>query len=180
MRVLERGRKAFPNDGEITFYLGFLHYHELLGFIPEDPDDPETKYHQDLGRRLIGQSALMPNAPPYATQHALGLLRKSGAKEMVVAHLRALLAKETEPKIREKIIKDLKRELGEAAKRDIEDTERLQRKWRKDMPYIPLDLYVLLKPEFTFQEMQNPLAPFDRILGLREDTPEHPDTSLAD
>jgi hypothetical protein len=166
MRILERGQRELPNDGEIAFYLGFLHYYEATKFTPADPDAPETRRHLDMGRRLIGRSALMPNAPPYAARYSVSLYQEGGVKELVVAHLKALLAKETAPEVREALIASLRQAVGDAARRDIAATNRLQAAWRADMPYIPFDLYVLLGPEYDVRELVNPLFRFDAMLGL--------------
>lgn len=168
IELLETGVKQFPDDGEIAFNLGFLHYYEMEPFLPRDDDDPTRRYHKEEGAKLIRLASTMDNAPPYTSILAGTLLRREGMDELVVEHLRAILLKETDPKIRQSLEAQLRRAMGKAAARDIEATKRLQNQWRKDLPHVSFDLFLLLQPnsDIGYEEIANPTEYEDRLLGL--------------
>ena len=180
--LLEKGRKEFPDDGEIFFSLGFMHYYEMARFLSDDPEDPEAKKHRELGRYYIGRSALMPGAPPYASMLAATLMMKGGIDAAVLEHLKAMLIRETDPSIRKELIAKIRSEAGKVVDADIDETERIQQAWRADMPYVPYDLYLLLRVEAPTAEQIDPLYFTDRLLGLSEapsDTVEGADPQLS-
>ncbi len=168
--LLERGAAVFPDDGEILFQLGFMHYYEMRRFFLEDKDNPEWRKHEDEGLRLIARSSLMKGAPPYAARLSATLMGraegKSGMEDLVVEHLKMLLAKETDPKLRELLENKLRAAIGEAAERDILETARLQTEWMARMPYVPYDFYLILRPDFSVAELRDPLYRWNRLLDL--------------
>ena len=182
IQLLERGIRVFPNDGELFFSLGFIHHYEMLNFISSDPEDPITKEHLRLGRYYFSRAALMNNAPPYAALLSASLMQKWGAAEMVTAHLKAMLMKETDPKIRAELIARLRKEAGKAAERDIQMTQQLQREWKEQLPFIPYDFYLVLRTETPVKEILDPLYFTDQLLTHLNDssanvhaTENHPD-----
>ena len=90
-----------------------------------------------------------------------------------------MLVQETEPEIRESLEAHLRKELGRAAARDIDQTRRLQARWRRELPYVPFGLFTLLGPHppVTASELLDPLETSNRILGL--DEPLDPDAPPA-
>lgn len=164
IELLERGIQAFPNDGELYFSLGFIHHYEMLNFISGDPEDPVTKEHLRLGRYYFGKAALMDNAPPYAGLLSTSLMQKWDASEMVIAHLKAMLVKETDPNMRAQLIEKLRAEAGKTAERDIEKTDRLAREWQRELPFVPYDFYLILKYDAPVAELLNPLHLTDQVL----------------
>lgn len=165
IEVLERGLEQFPDDGELAFNLGFMHYYELEPFFR---DEKEKRRHRRIGARLIRRAALLPDAPPYTGLFASTLLRREGLEELVVEHLRAMLVRETSPSIRASLEAQLRRELGEAARRDIERSRRLHARWREEMPYVSFDLYLLLhRPESeSVAAVLDPLHLVNLLLGI--------------
>lgn len=166
--LLERGISIFPDDGELFFSLGFMHLYEMARFLPEDLTDPLTKKHRDLGRYYIGRAALMPKAPPYASMLAATLMVKEGMDAAVVEHLKAMLLKETDPRIRAELIATIRSETLKAMQSDIAVTERLQQEWREKMPYVPYDIYLMIRPDLPVEETIDPLYPTNVLLGLIE------------
>lgn len=166
--LLERGIAIFPDDGELFFSLGFMHYYEMARFLSGDASDPLTKKHRNLGRYYIGRSALMPGAPPYASMLAATLMMKDGMDAAVVEHLKAMLLQETDPGIREELIAKIRLEMGKAVEADIAETDRLQRAWREKMPYVPYDFYLMLQVDTPVEERLDPLYPTNTLLGLNE------------
>lgn len=158
IELLETGRRYFPNDGEIAFNLGFLHYYEMDPFLPNEKDAPARRYHKEEGVKLIRLAANMDNPPPYVSLLAGSLLKREGLSELVVEHLRAMLVKETDPGIRETLKAQLYQAIGERAARDIEATQQIQGEWRSKMAYVPFDIFLLAQPfqEITIEEMLDP------------------------
>jgi len=53
IRILEQGLSVFPDDGQLAFSLGFIHYQEMKTFLPKDANDPERQRHENEGIRLL-------------------------------------------------------------------------------------------------------------------------------
>ncbi len=169
MDLLERGVSEFPDDGEILFSLGFLHYYEMARFLPEDPDDPLHRKHKNLGRYYIGRSALMRGAPPYAALLSASLMLKGDMDTAVLEHLKTMLVRETDPAIREELIDRIRKEAGKAAEKEIAATEQLQKEWRSVMPYVPFDFYTILRNDLPVEERIDPLFFSNKLLELSLD-----------
>ncbi|MDJ0761711.1 MAG: hypothetical protein QNJ97_01885 [Myxococcota bacterium] len=171
--LLERGTEIYPNDGEIFFNLGMMHYFEMRPFLSLDPDDPERIHHQEVGTRLISRAALMPGVPPYAARLSASLLAKDTAiDDFVIDHLKAMLLRETDPEVRRILTDKLRQELGKAVERDIATTEILQADWQQDLPFVPFDFYLMLRSDITADELRDPLAHTNQMLRIK--TPEEP------
>jgi hypothetical protein len=177
IELLERGTKEFPGDGEIFFSLGYIHHYEMLNFVPDDPKDPITEKHLRLGRYYFSRAALMDNAPPYATLLSASLMQRFDMAEMVVEHLKAMLLRETDPQIRAQLIGKLREEAGRAAERDILQTEQLQQEWRKQLPFVPFDFFLVLRSDAPIEEFIDPLYLTDQLL---EETMPDADEAAAD
>jgi hemoglobin-like flavoprotein len=168
--LLERGAREFPEDGEIAFQLGFMHYYEMEPFLPEEKDDPKRRFHKEHGARLIRQAALMDGVPSYAALLSTSLLNKEGLDDLMIEHLKAMLVKETNPVVRETLLHQLRREVGKAAEREIELSEKLVARWRANMPFVPFDIYVLIDRDYPVEELIDPLWWSNRYLGLVEES----------
>jgi len=148
IELLSRGIREFPDDGEMVFTLGFLHYYELEPFLA--PDSEELKRAKSEGAELLVRAASLPGAPEYVALMSSSLLRREGFDDLVIEHLRAMLVKETEPGIRASLEAQLRRALGQAAERDIALTAKLERRWRDEMPFAPFDMFLMLEPELPW------------------------------
>ena len=147
IKILERGTEVFPDDGEIFFSLGYMHYYEMRPFLLKNEDPSKAEYHRTLGSQLIARSALMKNAPSYAALISNTLLSQEGLDDLLVEHLKARLTMETNPDVRKVLAVKLRHELGKAAIRDIARTDQLVAEWRKKIPYIPFDFYLVIRSE---------------------------------
>jgi hypothetical protein len=172
--LLQRGIREFPNDGELFFTLGFMHHYEMRRFLPDDNNDPETAKHLALGRYYIGRAALMKGAPPYAALLSATLMLQGGMDAAVLEHLKAMLVRETDPTVRAELIEKIRAEVGKAAEKDILETERLQQAWRREMPYVPYDFYLLLQIDTPLEERIDPLYYTNQLLGLTDMPHETP------
>jgi hypothetical protein len=168
IEVLERGIEVFPHNGEITFSLGFFYYYELPPYLEDKAARRESR---DRGARLLRRAGAMDDAPPYAALLGVSVLQREGLDDLVVEHLRTMLIAETDPKIRRSLERQLKKELGKAAERDIRRSRALQERWKQEMPYVSFDLFTLLRSDDAHQPAQvlDPLWLADRQLGLLDD-----------
>ncbi|MCK9523381.1 MAG: hypothetical protein M0R76_10130 [Proteobacteria bacterium] len=141
MEILEAGLEKYPNDGELLFALGFLHYYE---FQPFAKNDAEKEAMKAQGAELIRRATLATNAPEFATRLALTLSSRHGMTDLVVAHLEAQLAAETNPDIRELLRHELGQAASAAALADAARVDELWQGWKAQMPWAPFDLYALV------------------------------------
>jgi hypothetical protein len=174
--LLERGARAFPDDGEIAFQLGFMNYYEMEPFLPKEKDHPTRRFHKEHGAELIRRAALMDRAPSYAAGLSFSLLSKEGLDDLIIEHLKKLLVKETNEKIRETLLYQLRKEAGKAAEREIETSEKLLTEWRENLPFVPFDLYLIIARDFPVDELINPLWWTNRLLGLDEESQDAEDS----
>ena len=141
MEILEAGLERYPNDGELLFALGFLHYYE---FQPFAKNEAEKEAMKAQGAALIRRATLAPNAPKFATKLALTLSSRHGMTDLVVAHLEAQLAAETNPDIRKLLRHELGQAASAAALADAARVDELWQGWKAQMPWAPFDLYALV------------------------------------
>jgi hypothetical protein len=168
VEILGKGMDVFPDDGEIAFNLGFIHYYEMARFLPKDPGNPTRKWHQQEGVRLIRRAALMPEAPPYVSALAATLMKRNGMDDLVASHLESMLLKETDPGIRRTLELQLRNALGHAAERAIALTSELQDEWRRTLPFVPFDLFLVIDGQTEpVESVLNPLYVTDELLADR-------------
>lgn len=144
--LLEKGLINFPDDGEIAFNLGFLHYYEMVPFLPGPGTSPQRKRSRQKGVEILRRAAHMDGSPPYSSILSSTLMIKEGLDNLVVEHLKTMLINETKPSIRRSLEAQLRREIGKAAERDIQYTRKLRSEWKQDIPYVPFDLFLLTRP----------------------------------
>ena len=144
--LLEKGLVNFPDDGEIAFNLGFLHYYEMIPYLPGPNSSPQKKRSRQKGVAILRRAAHMNSAPPYSSILSSTLMIKEGLDNLVVEHLKAMLIHETSPSIRRSLEAQLFREIGKAADRDIKHTRELHSEWKREIPYVPFDLFLLTRP----------------------------------
>lgn len=144
--LLEKGLINFPDDGEIAFNLGFLHYYEMIPVLPGPDSSPQRKRSRQKGVAILQRAAHMNGSPPYSSVLSSTLMIREGMGNLVVEHLKAMLIRETNPSIRRSLEAQLFREIGKAAERDIKYTKELRSEWLREIPYVPFDLFLLTRP----------------------------------
>ncbi|MDD5305864.1 MAG: hypothetical protein PHU25_00950 [Deltaproteobacteria bacterium] len=168
IEILGKGLEVFPDDGQIAFNLGFIHYYEMAPFLPKDPDSPIRRWHRMEGVRLIRRAAMMPDAPSYVSALAAPLMKRNGMDDMVVTHLENMLLQETDPGIRATLALQLRNASGRAAERAIARTNELQDEWRRALPFVPFDLFLVIDSQTEPVEgALNPLYMTDELLSDR-------------
>ncbi len=144
--LLEKGLLNFPDDGEIAFNLGFLHYFEMIPFLPGPVSSPQKKRSRQKGVAILRRAAHMNDSPAYSSILSSTLMIREGLDNLVVEHLKAMLIHETNPSIRNSLEAQLRREIGKAAERDIKHTRELLSEWKREISYVPFDLFLLTRP----------------------------------
>ncbi|MFW6067479.1 MAG: hypothetical protein ACOC97_04015 [Myxococcota bacterium] len=147
---LERGVQRFPDDGELAWEMGALLAYELAPRV----EDPEEK------RRIKREAApyLMTAAREGAGPAWLALsnaseLERLGRNEQAVRHLQEMYAlvsdEATREEIRARIARLKSQAHAEAVAREI---DRLEARRREELPYVPLDFYLLVGPRPVVDE----------------------------
>lgn len=100
-RILERGRKVYPFDWEITFQLGF----NLLFELPNDADAGDTRIPEwrQQGVEFLRQAALLEGVPPYLSNLVARMLTRQGSQALAVKHLEQAYAVAASDEAREQI-----------------------------------------------------------------------------
>lgn len=90
IRFLERGRRAFPDQWLLPFYVGYIRYFAL--------SDPVG------GGRALSDAARIAGCPPYISLLATRMLSEGRHPETALALLDAMMREETDPERRRALI----------------------------------------------------------------------------
>jgi hypothetical protein len=99
--LLARGEKAFPNDWNLPFQLGFNSFWELPATTT--PDDPRVPGWRQTGVEALRRAALFEGVPAWLPNLAARLLTKQGADELAVRYLEQAYAATSSDETREQI-----------------------------------------------------------------------------
>ncbi|HEY0711425.1 MAG TPA: hypothetical protein VGF45_02045 [Polyangia bacterium] len=99
--LLARGEKAFPNDWNLPFQLGFNSFWELPATVA--PDDPRIPGWRQTGVEALRRAALFEGVPAWLPNLAARLLTKQGADELAVRYLEQAYAATSSEETREQI-----------------------------------------------------------------------------
>ena len=103
--LLARGEKAFPDDWNLPFQLGFNSFWELPGTTT--PDDPRIPGWRQTGVEALRRAALFEGVPAWLPNLTARLLTKQGADELAIRYLEQAYAstssEETRAQIRGKL-----------------------------------------------------------------------------
>ena len=143
--ILERGTRAFPEDWNLLFQLGFNKFFELPGAAGQD-DKRVPRWRQE-GVEALRQATLFGDVPAWLPNLVARLLTKQGADELAVRHLEqayaATSSEETRQQIRGKLELLRSRSL-------LQQMEEGRRKFEADMaaayPYAPEAFSVITGP----------------------------------
>jgi hypothetical protein len=164
--VLERGRKAFPFEGEFPFQIGFNFLFEL----PQDAgeDDPRVPGWRQRGVELLRQAALFENVPYFLPNLVARMLTKSGADDLAIRHLEQAYAVATNPEARRQIKGKLAALRGQQMSEQLEGRLRAFEELVGDrLPGSPEAFALVVGPRLTARAV---LAPFT-VASTRQATP---------
>jgi len=140
---LERGVARFPNDGELAWDLGATEMYELVPMLPAGPEKDALKLqaatHMMTAARLGAGPAWLVLAN--ATQ-----LERLGKMEQAARHLEEMYGSVQDPDLRSQIATQIAAIRGRSEAEAFERANRqLDAAHRRDYPYLPLGLYVLVR-----------------------------------
>jgi tetratricopeptide (TPR) repeat protein len=149
---LERGVRRFPDDGDLAWEMGATLAYELAPRV-DDPDEKQRIHSRATDYLMV--AARKGAAPPWLALSNAGQLMRLGRTEQAARHLEEMYATVQDPETRERIrnrIADLRTqayaEAMQEAHREVEERR------REELPYVPLDLYLLVGPRPVVDEAE--------------------------
>lgn len=138
-----RGLERFPEDHELLFAAGMLltrDVQSVAGYSEAERSAAKTE-----GVALIRKAAAF-GAPPLVRELAATLVSEGGADQLAIQFLENQLLQAEDEGLRRLLRRKLEAAVGEAGSESI---ERLRRDFEADRaakaPYVPADLYVLIR-----------------------------------
>ncbi len=143
-RHLERGLRRFPDDGEMTYQLGFNYYFELPR-LADGPD--ERSAFRRRGAEYLRRAAALGYGPPWMALAAAEALRETGLVEQALEQLREMLLRTEQPAVRARIVAQIAELVGQNEVDPFLDAARqLQRDRLASFPYMSPLLYMFVGP----------------------------------
>jgi hypothetical protein len=138
--ILERGAKMFPEDWELAWMLGLRYYSDLK------TDDPtEQKQLQEIGVSYIEKAMRLPGAPGDLPNLAASLRSKLGQHERALRELREMILVMEPGKARDALIDRYQAMSSESQAQAIRAAgESFDAEWKRELPFAPAALYVLV------------------------------------
>lgn len=141
VRYLERAMRQYPDDYRYFWIAGLRYYYDLWS-----PDPAVKRRYRERGADLIEQAMRKPNAPADLATTAASMRSKLGQHERAVDSLRQMVLITDNQEARDKMLQRLRVERPDLADEVERAAEALNEEWQRDMPSVPLDLYILLGP----------------------------------
>ncbi len=166
-RYLELAIQEFPDDWEFHWRLGLRYWLDLEA----DTEEEERKL-RERGAELLEAAMRMPDAPPHLADQVIALRTRLGQRDRALRELEQMIATAEDEATREVFLRRYRALEGDA---DLAgELERagaaLEEAWRRELPYAPLDLYVLLgdapEPTFDLDALAAPPPAWDALGDL--------------
>lgn len=143
--IMERGMERFPNDGELAWTTGATLAFELPAHYTGHPDQ------QDAARAraapYLVRAAELGSAPPYTMLSNATTLARVGRAEEAATHLEEMYAVTDDLDLRAEIARRIQELRSQAfAEGFVEENQRFEDAWGREMPYAPAALYDLVGP----------------------------------
>lgn len=165
---LERGFRLFPDDGEFAWDLGATYAYELVPIVREAGAKRAAKQR---GLTYLELAALRGAGPAWIGLNAAAQLDKLGKTEQAIRHLADLYATVHDPAIKEQIEARLTELRSAAYAEAVRHTdEEIEAARRRDFPYAPTTLYLLLGRRPAFDGMAMLRRNFDPTTDLSTET----------
>lgn len=143
--LLERGRKALPENWTIPFLAGQLYTLEL-----ETTDGAQRRAWDERGALLIESALRKPGASAEAATFAAHLRTKLGQREAAVAGLREMLLITRDLPARKAMLQKLaaleQQDAAEIAAEVLGERKRFEARWSRERPSVTQTMYVVLGP----------------------------------
>jgi hypothetical protein len=143
IEVLRRAVIQFPDDWEFAWMLG------LRLFLDARSDKPdEVRAFKEEGAHWLERAMRMPHAPGDLASLAATMRTKLGQRERALRELREMIYTTLDPTARQTLLRRyaLLSSSDEAAAEIRQEAEAFETAWRRNLPYVPASLYVLLGP----------------------------------
>ncbi len=144
VRFLEQGFRLFPEDGELAWDIAATLLFEIK---PHLPAGPEKDRIEARGREFQRIASRMGAGPPWAAIGDANALMRLGQLDRAIEHLEAMRAVVSDPATKAQIEAALA-QYGAQAEAEGARTQgaALEADRRRDFPYLPLELYLLVGP----------------------------------
>jgi tetratricopeptide (TPR) repeat protein len=168
IRMLERGLRYFPNDGDLHYSLGFQYYFELPAVV----SPTEVEHARRVGIDEICTAAVLGGGPAFLPLTCSSLTERRGLESVASERLVQTLIETEDPRTRTRIEERLERLMTpDAAFRIMELVSGVRTRWQLEMPYAPLGFYVVAGPRPPVPERDQvdlPL-PMDAMIEAAEE-----------
>ncbi len=151
---LRRGVDRFPDDGDLAWDLGASLAFELVPLV----DDPREKERlRAAGVEHMQTAALLGAGPDWLALTNATQLRRLGQTEQAIHHLEEMYGIVSDPDIKRQIELEIANLRGQAHADAMRETAReLDERHRREFPYLPETLYLLIGP----RPVVDPDAPY--------------------
>jgi hypothetical protein len=141
---LERGIEKFPYDGEMQYMLGFDLYFELPPFLE---DEAEKRKYKLRGIDHFKAAIVSGTGPDWLPALVGSLLKRNGLVDLAIQSIEENLKYVEDPEAQKVLLDRLMQLKGERepGAREKEMAE-LNTSWGREYPYLPLDMYLLVRP----------------------------------
>lgn len=145
--LLERAARRWPDDGEIAWELGATLSYELAPLL-------EGRAKEDArlrGAEHLAAAARLGHGPEWLVLSNAATLRRLGQRELAIRHLEEMYAVMSDPEMRSEIEAQIAQLRSEAEAEAMRETVRaFERDRRREYPYAPDTLYLLLRPRWDW------------------------------
>jgi len=144
---LDRGLQAFPNDQEFLYQLGFNYYFEMPRVVSTEAERTEAKRR---GADYFRRAAERENGPQNVALLAVSALEQVGLEQRAMEQLRALYNRTDDEALRARIAARIEAYAQQTGGEDlvIAEGRRLEDERQRNLPYLPMSLYLWLGPRF--------------------------------
>lgn len=168
IRMLERGLRVFPNDGDLHYYLGFQYYFELAPFVR----GAEQERVRRIGIDETCTAALLGGGPPFLPLLCSSIAHRRGFDHIARERLLQALVEARDENTRTRIEERLESYMSpDAAFVIMQQIDSFRMRWRQEIPYVPVGLYLHIGPRPVVpstDQVELPL-PMDSIIQREEE-----------
>lgn len=154
IEFMKRGHQRAPENGELAWDIGAALVYELAPLL----DEEEADLAREEGSPYLLAAVRMGAAPEWAALSNAANLVRVGQNEQAARHLEEMYASTRDPSVRAAIAERI-RQLRTQAEADafMAAMEELETERRRDFPYLPAGLYLLVG-ERPPENLQRPIT----------------------
>lgn len=168
IRMLERGLRLFPDDGDLHYYLGFQYYFELAPLV----HGAEQERVRRIGIDETCTAALLGGGPPYLPLVCSSIAERRGFENIAQERLLQALVEARDENTRTRIEARLERFMTpDAAFVIMQQIDTFRMRWRREIPYMSVGLYLHIGPRPVVppsDQVELPL-PMDAMIQMEEE-----------